>query len=838
MFRRSVVLFVALCLTAALLPAAAQAHPPEDVQEPYEEDVYGWVTQNVYGWVTKDVYGWVTEDVYGWVTKDVYGYVPVPQYKTITVQARVAPFTETYTYYPPCELIVILDTAVTYCPPGETRTRAVYNYRPETREVPDGVEQVWMKTGTERVWEKTGTKQVYKRTGTRQVWEKTGTEQVWQKTGTTTKYRAVSKHEDHCTPGVGQHPHETTNTCHDNHPAEPVCGTGNAGQTVSWTTHTGTDSHNHQSKTCPTISNDCPANTFEQPLPQDAFFYLNTEEIMKLYPLSENDLKYPPGAYVIWDPIWKALDDNPNCYQAIPPNNRLNITGFVLAGVRYAVNAGKTVIGGVEYVIENGKIVVEKVSDIKGTLRAAVIDGFEQALRAAVEAGTRGICRNQATQWATGVAVSAVLLATGVAAVPALITGAAMSGLVSAACWNIRQWLEVNDPTSIDNSNSPPGPVSGLSASAGAGQIAVSWSASATTPAAGFGYRVQWKPSAGAWDGAAVQSEDLDHGSDLATSYTITGLAGGSAYDVRVAAFNADRFSDWITAAATPAAPGYTAPADLVSDVRGYAAETHHGQDHVDRWNSALEGLCVEDFPGISAMTSAQAQGHADTYSSSRWDPVVAELKKAEAANCTIAAKPEPKGSAPDPASGLSLSAGDKQIAVSWTASATAPAAGFGYRVQWKLTTQTWGDAAAGSEDLDHGSDLATSHTITGLSNGSAYDVRVAAFNTHGVSDWITGQTTPTAPKPKPSLAFDSVSCASSGSGWVISVTWSKTPETLKPDIWANETKNRGHRGLQKAVAGTSTTFDVPNAGWYQVGMQAKIAGNKKVGDYETVRCR
>ena len=34
----SVVLFVALCLTAALLPAVAQAHPPEDVQEPYEED--------------------------------------------------------------------------------------------------------------------------------------------------------------------------------------------------------------------------------------------------------------------------------------------------------------------------------------------------------------------------------------------------------------------------------------------------------------------------------------------------------------------------------------------------------------------------------------------------------------------------------------------------------------------------------------------------------------------------------------------------------------------------------------------------------------------------------
>ncbi len=194
--------------------------------------------------------------------------------------------------------------------------------------------------------------------------------------------------------------------------------------------------------------------------------------------------------------------------------------------------------------------------------------------------------------------------------------------------------------------------------------------------------------------------------------------------------------------------------------------------------------------------------------------------------------------SVPGSVSGLSASAGVGEIAVSWTASATTPGAGFGYRVQWMSGAQSWAESEAADqfEDLEHGSDLATSYTISGLSGGSAYDVRVAAFNAEGFSDWVSGTATPT--KPKPSLAFDSVSCQSSGSGWVISVSWSKTPETLKPDIWANETKNRGHRGLQKAVAGTSTTFDVPNAGWYQIGMQAKIAGNKKVGDDKPVRCR
>ena len=100
----------------------------------------------------------------------------------------------------------------------------------------------------------------------------------------------------------------------------------------------------------------------------------------------------------------------------------------------------------------------------------------------------------------------------------------------------------------------------------------------------------------------------------------------------------------------------------------------------------------------------------------------------------------------------MSASGGDKQIAVSWTASATALAAGFGYRVQWKLITETWGQAAANIEDLGHGSDLATSHTITGLVNDSAYDVRVAAYNAHGLSAWVTDQATSAKPAFDPEM--------------------------------------------------------------------------------------
>ncbi len=770
-----------------------------------------------------------------------------------------------------------------------------------------------------------------------------------------------------------EHRHASTNTCHADHAAEPVCGTGNAGQTVTWTTHTGTSSHTHHSKDCPQLcafdhktehrhasTNTCHADhatcdsgkykdetgTVYGSTGGDSHGYISVPGCNDR-PTTTPGLICPTGQYVTTqNPIWIVQTaDGPrhvtqeqvrqyptiaingeladweqvssNCYKPVLPEAtqiKIDLGGIistvtdpiattwnvakdeVVAAWTYVdnflyvtlcqpfVGAGLGVTAG--QVAKDIKAVASKSGPISFGVGvsiegACVFEDWQrgrssdQSSAQSSDQSSAGAVRPVGLVLAAGdgeIAVSWTASATA----PADGFGYRVQWKLTTQTWdqavsqykdlhfgsNLSKWwiIGLANGSAYDvrvaayNANGlsgwttaqatpakpAPAAASGLSLSPSDKQIAVSWSASATTPADGFGYRVQWKLVTQAWGDAAVGSEDLDHGSDLATSHTITGLVNGSAYDVRVAAFNADGLSAWISDQATPTAPAYKAPASLVATVRGYAAETHHGQDHVDRWNSALEGLCVEDFPGISAMTSAQAQGHANTYSSSRWSPVAAELKKAEAANCTIAPKPKPKAAAPDPASGLSVAAGDKQIAVSWSASATAPAAGFGYRVQWKLAAQAWGDAAAKSTDLDHGSDLATSHTITGLSNGSAYDVRVAAFNADGLSTWITGQTTPAAPKPKPkpSLAFESVSCASSGSGWVITATWSKTPETLKPDIWANEAKNYGHRGFQKAVAGTSTTFDVPNAGWYQVGMQAKIAGNKKVGDNKAVRCR
>ena len=67
----------------------------------------------------------------------------------------------------------------------------------------------------------------------------------------------------------------------------------------------------------------------------------------------------------------------------------------------------------------------------------------------------------------------------------------------------------------------------------------------------------------------------------------------------------------------------------LVAQVRGYAAETHQGQEHVDRWKRVLAAF--GDDNGYTAMTAAEAQTHADK-GWQRWVPVAAALAALEAA--------------------------------------------------------------------------------------------------------------------------------------------------------------------------------------------------------------
>ncbi len=148
--------------------------------------------------------------------------------------------------------------------------------------------------------------------------------------------------------------------------------------------------------------------------------------------------------------------------------------------------------------------------------------------------------------------------------------------------------------------------------------------------------------------------------------------------------------------------------AGLIANVRGYAAETGEGAEHVARWQRVLKTLGETDaaFASLAPMTAAEAQGYADR-GWSRWDPVVAALTELEAQQQPQPEpKPEPETPPPTPPAlsigdATATEGGNAQFTVSldkvWTSDVT---------VEW---TTADGTATAGRDYTA----VATAQTVT-----------------------------------------------------------------------------------------------------------------------------
>lgn len=88
------------------------------------------------------------------------------------------------------------------------------------------------------------------------------------------------------------------------------------------------------------------------------------------------------------------------------------------------------------------------------------------------------------------------------------------------------------------------------------------------------------------------------------------------------------------------------------------------------------------------------------------------------------------EATAPDAPAGLSASAGDTEVDLTWTAPSSNGSAITDYIVEYKLSSEptTW-------TAFSDGTSTSTSATVTGLTNDSAYDFRVSAVNAIGISD-------------------------------------------------------------------------------------------------------
>ncbi len=292
-----------------------------------------------------------------------------------------------------------------------------------------------------------------------------------------------------------------------------------------------------------------------------------------------------------------------------------------------------------------------------------------------------------------------------------------------------------NVRVTVTAATSSPGTPRNLALTSGDRQILASWTAPADkgNPVLS-GYSVQHRQgTSGTWTTVAV----------TATSYIISGLTNGQIYQVQVASTNSDGTSDYTTASqATPAAslriPGIPGSLSLSAGDRQITASW---SAPMDRGNPTLNGYRIQyRQAGTSTwfQWSHSGTGRTNTITGltngQSYQVRVAASNTAGTSSYTSpkSATPMEADRVPGVPQNLTLTPGDRQIGTSWDAPTDLgnPTLN-GYRIQYRQAgTSTW-------FQWSH-SGTGRTNTITGLTNGQSYQVRVAASNTAGTSSYTS----------------------------------------------------------------------------------------------------
>ncbi len=156
------------------------------------------------------------------------------------------------------------------------------------------------------------------------------------------------------------------------------------------------------------------------------------------------------------------------------------------------------------------------------------------------------------------------------------------------------------------------------------------------------------------------------------------------------------------------------------------------------------------------------------------------------------------------------VTAGPEKLTAEWTEPTdTGGAAIEGYKVQWKADTVTDWDAQTGVSEASVGASV-LSHEITGLTNGTTYDVRVIASNKNG--DGVESNELPGTPRPEPTVTDVTVADAS------ITQTGATAAVAIDNKTGESQTVHLGHRintsgspwtyEPTKTVSSTDTSVD------------------------------
>ena len=261
-----------------------------------------------------------------------------------------------------------------------------------------------------------------------------------------------------------------------------------------------------------------------------------------------------------------------------------------------------------------------------------------------------------------------------------------------------------------------PGKAAGVSATAANGALDVSWTA--TTGASS--YKIQWKSSSDAdWDATSRQT------TSTTASATIPSLTNDTTYTVRVAAVNDTGDGAWSdTATGTPS--GRTLNLVTAAANGGVFALSSGTTPWYSKVTPPANATC-ETNNALGKTVTGKSSG--TSYTLTAYSDSSCNTKLTSLGFTTLPAK----------VAGVAATAHSASLGVSWTAEAgSAPAS---YKVQWRSSTDTDWDAANRQTVTTK-----TRASLTGLTNGTQYTIRVAATTAGGDGAWSDNATgTPSA---------------------------------------------------------------------------------------------